>query len=576
MRLTGGKYYIGDGGSGDQGVKIGNNTHLLLDQDAVIIRKFHGSGTEEAVIGNRCQETGDCEDDVIGNQHIRVSGGSMDNEEGYSGHHLGFIEVGFLNISDMQFLGIVHWNVSLRNCNDVVVSNLLMDSGTETNSAGIQISGGSRYVIADCDIRCGDDSIALVVDTFQAGDIRDVVVSNCYLHSREANALKILVEENVTFTIGRVQISNIVAKVGQPDSGSSQGIIIADQNYLKRVFDVEIDGFWLDASQGYGDVLWIDGAKRLRLSRVVLDKPVQRARIAGSDDVALIDCTIDLNSNAASVQQCLIVGQPLPDPPNPTPDGTCRNFRIVGGEYLNAKTDAIIMGVDSPVIGFEISHARITGAGNNGVFIYNATKGTVIGNRISECGGWGIQETGTSNENLILGNWLKTNTAGTISFAGSQTQVVRNWAPANVAVPDSGGHRQTIDGWTTPAIPNGTSMGLTEMTRANGRFRAVRPGSVTGIVVTLSEVRQGGSMTVLVYKNTGNADAPSPGTNTLVGVVINTNVNRKEFTVPIDSSAASRFAAGDELYLMITTASWTVGPAAPGPTKVFCAFDVEN
>ena len=326
MRLTGGKYYIGDGGQGEQGIKIGNETHLLLDQDAVIIRKFESGGDGGATIRNKNQTTG--------NQHIRVSGGTIKTEDlNYDGHHLGFLKVDWLTISDMRFRGVVDWNVSLRSTNDVVVSNLSMDSGEALETAGVQISGGSRIVIADCDIRCGDDCIALVVDTFEgAGNISDVVISNCYLFSRLANALRLLVEGAAADrpTINQVTVSNIVAKTGVPGSLKSGGIFIKDGKELFLISNVEIDGFYLDASESSVEPLVVDWATQVRLARVVIRSPRERSRIAGSHDVALIDCIID--TPRLSGQQCLLVGQPAP----PGPDGSCSNIRIVGGEYRGA------------------------------------------------------------------------------------------------------------------------------------------------------------------------------------------------------------------------------------------------
>jgi hypothetical protein len=579
VRLTGGVYHIGDGAlTGKQGLKIGNNTHLHLDDDAVIIRNFAHGGDEGATIRNKCQVAGDCLGGVIGNEHIRVSGGTIKTvNPDFDGHHFGFLHVDWLTISDMRFLGVEHWNVSLRSVNDAIISNLSMDSGTELHSAGVQVTGGSRIVIADCNIRCGDDSIALVVDTFEGtGNISDVVISNCYLHSRQANALRMIVEgaHEGTSTISRVAVSNIVAKAGVQGAPQSGGITIRDEKELQLITNVEINGFHLDASETPTEPLVVEGVTGLRLARVVIRGAHQRARIAGSHDVALIDCTIAHDTEPPSGQQCLLIAEPAGNPPVPV-DASCSNIRIVGGEYRDAGQHAIQIGSNmSSVDFFEISNAQIVDALANGIMIANASNGRVIGNRISGCDGLGIQELGTSNNNLILGNWLYGNMGNDISVLGAETQVVRNWAEPGAELPDSGGFRQTIDGWTfPPMIQNGGSVPLTEMTRPNGRFRAVRPGSVTGLVVTLSEPRTGGTMTVSAYKNSGDADAPAPGTDMLFSVTISTNVNRQHLAKPSDASPTFTFDVGDELYLMITTDTWAV---ATGPTKVFCALEIED
>jgi hypothetical protein len=586
VRLTGGVYYIGDGAlTGKQGLKIGNNTHLLLDQDAVIIRNFAHGGDEGATIRNKCQVAADCTGGVIGNEHIRVSGGTIKTENpAFVGHHLGFRNVDWLEISNMRFRGVFAWNVSLRDANDVIVSNLSMDSGVGLHSAGVQVTGGARIVIADCDITCGDDSIALVCDVNPgSANISDVAISNCYLHSRLANPLKILVEETVTKTIGRVTVSNIVAKVGQPGDMSSQGIIIFNDNLdTRQIFDGEIDGFWLDASENFGEMLWIDGVERVRLDRVVIRNPKQRARISASDDVALINCIIDMGSHTSIGQPCLIVAQPLAPAP-PPPSAACSNIRIVGGEYRGAKQHAIQIGTNTEsVTGFEISNALIEGATNNGILLQKALNGRVIGNRIVNCGNLAIQELPGANDNLILGNWISFigPMAGTISFVGSRTQVVRNWAAPGVPLPDSGGFRQTVDGWyaddvganvttaqelnrfTFPTTP-------TPVNAKAGRFRAVRNGWITGVVVTSTATRSSGTLTVTVWRNPGLAEGITGLVNTGVSAQLDaTNTSRHAVPVP---SGAVQFFAGDELFLQVTTSGW-----GPTTADIRCAIEIED
>jgi hypothetical protein len=226
---------------------------------------------------------------------------------------------------------------------------------------------------------------------------------------------------------------------------------------------------------------------------------------------------------------------------------------------------------DNPVNRFEISNVTVSGAVNNGILIWNSTDGVVIGNRVSGCGGFGIQEIGpASNDNYIVGNWLKTNTTGTINFLGSRTQVVRNWAAPAVPLPDTGGFRQTIDGWEKIGIA--ATQAIIDMDPATQRFRSVRPGSITGLVVNTSQPRTGtsGFLRVTVYKNTGNAGAG--GSTAGFSVEINTNNNRAFITQPVDV-ATSTFQPGDELYLRVETSGFVV--ASP-PFNVFAALEIED
>jgi hypothetical protein len=272
----------------------------------------------------------------------------------------------------------------------------------------------------------------------------------------------------------------------------------------------------------------------------------------------------------ARAQQCLLIaqnaGSPTPKPAN----ASCTHICIVGGEYRGAKHQSIQMGTENfSVTAFEISHALIDGADLNGILILNSYRGTVIGNHIMGCLGFGIQEVAPANKNLILGNYLHSN--GTpLLFAGADTQAVRNYVDAGVALVDSGGFRQTIDGWEYLGI--GPNQVIDNMTRANGRFRAVRSGSITGLVVTISQPRTGttGTLKVTAYKNPGNAGVT--GSTTSFFVEINANVNRAALPQPVDIST-SKFSAGDELYLRVETSGFVV--ASP-PFNVFAALEIED
>ena len=110
------------------------------------------------------------------------------------------------------------------------------------------------------------------------------------------------------------------------------------------------------------------------------------------------------------------------------------------------------------------------------------------------------------------------------------------------------------------------------MDRSTGRFRAVRAGSITGLVVTTSLPRTGtsGTLTVTAYKNTG--DAGAGGSTTGFNVQINSNVSRASITQPVDVST-STFLPGDELYLRVETSGFVVGTP---PFNVSAALEIED
>ena len=142
--------------------------------------------------------------------------------------------------------------------------------------------------------------------------------------------------------------------------------------------------------------------------------------------------------------------------------------------------------------------------------------------------------------------------AGTITATGDLTA--------------TGGFRQTIDGFNVDNIA--ISQTNVEIVRAVGRWRAPRAGSVTAVVVTLTEARTAGTLTVTVYKNTGLAGAAG-STIGLTATIDGTNTSRNAGTQAKDTDT---FAMGDELYVVYTSdGSW-----APTTGDARVAIEVET
>jgi hypothetical protein len=125
---------------------------------------------------------------------------------------------------------------------------------------------------------------------------------------------------------------------------------------------------------------------------------------------------------------------------------------------------------------------------------------------------------------------------------------------------------QQVEGWYYDNLT--AALAATEMTRAGGRWMAVRPGSVTGVGFSSNVARSGGTATVTVYKNTGLAGAAGSTTG-LSATLDATNTSRKATT---QGTNLDTYAAGDELYLVITSdASW-----APTTADVRAALEVSS
>jgi hypothetical protein len=129
-----------------------------------------------------------------------------------------------------------------------------------------------------------------------------------------------------------------------------------------------------------------------------------------------------------------------------------------------------------------------------------------------------------------------------------------------------GGNYETIDGWLQDNVA--ASQTDVELTRAVGRFRAVRGGSVTGLVVASTLARTAGTLTVKVFKNTGLADAAGAQLATLTAVLNASNTSRASSYLMVHAS--NTFVAGDGLYITVTTD----GAWLPTTAGIRCALEI--
>lgn len=545
-------------------LEIGDNTHLQMSAGTTLERNF--ALTAQGTIQNK--------DQANGNQNIRVSGGAIlaFNSSAF-GKHLIFRQVTFLAIENLRILSVygAEWNTSIIDCEDVTVSGLVIHSGTQIGEDGLHFAGGKRIAITNCIVECGDDALSFTNEPASQveKELEDVVVSNCYLFSRRANVLRIEVAHTTPTpqkAIRRVRIANIVAKVGDGSGFGSGVTILGPVPGSDLLTDIEIDGLWLDASQsGGGSPVDIDNVKRVRLHRVVVMQPKVRVTIDGSTDVELRDCVVDSPQNTN--QQCLLVANAA----------ACSNVRIIGGYYRNAKDHALLFGTASnAVTGFEISNILLEGTPSgptptvSGINLINAFDGIVVGNKITGCQFQGVAEQTPSDGNLFIANLLNGNgVIGALQLKGPNSEAIRNVAEAGRKIDDSGGFRQTIDGWNQDNVAaNQTNV---ELLRSAGRFRALRPGSVTGVIVTSTEARTAGTLTVTVYMSS-NALAGQVGASIGLSAVLDaTNTSRHAVTQPKDIVAA-KFLAGYELYMVVsTTSTWT-----PITADIRCAIEIED
>ena len=256
----------------------------------------------------------------------------------------------------------------------------------------------------------------------------------------------------------------------------------------------------------------------------------------------------------------------------------CSNIRIQGGRFRHPNQYGIVLGVgENAVTGFEVSNALIEGLGGEdsgnlsigGLLVQNGAEGIVVGNKITKCRFSGIVEQNPSTDNLFIANRLLDNGSASdalVLASSGSSQAIRNATNPTRTVSDTGGFRQTIDGWNLDNVA--ASQTNFELTRAVGRFRAVRAGSLTGVVVTSTEPRSTGTLTVTAFLNSGTTGAAGSTT----GLAVSLDGSEPSKRAATRAEGVTTFAPGDELYLVVTTTSdW-----APTTADIRCALEIED
>ena len=110
-----------------------------------------------------------------------------------------------VTVKDMTLRHPACWMFHLRDCEDVMVRNVLIDSFGNRNNDGIDIDGGKRISIIGCNLHTSDDAVAL--KSYERGKISDIVISDCVISS-EFSAIKIGTETVGDFE--NISISNCV------------------------------------------------------------------------------------------------------------------------------------------------------------------------------------------------------------------------------------------------------------------------------------------------------------------------------------------------------------------------------
>lgn len=198
-------------------------------------------------------------------------------------------------VRDITIRNANDWTMDLNNCDDAKVLGISIDNNMSVpNSDGVDMYDSKNVIIADCDIRAGDDAIAVVSSS-------NVKVTNCNLSSRSCgirigyNGFNDNNSGNLLFDNIRIQGSNRGVGIFQRRKGD-----ISDMLFSNMIIDTRLyPGQWW----GHGEPIHISalpgiGSKEVgKLSNIRFTNIIARGEqgivLYGSDESTLSDIRFD-------------------------------------------------------------------------------------------------------------------------------------------------------------------------------------------------------------------------------------------------------------------------------------------
>ncbi len=150
-----------------------------------------------------------------------------------------FSECREITLRDIQLLRSPFWTLHFADCDGVLVSGVRIKTSLDTpNSDGLDITSCSNVRVSDCDIRTGDDAIAITgyarhfelpgyVNKYRASE--NITISNCQLQSRSSGIRIGFLDQN---SVSRITIQN----VNIMDSNRGIGIFVRDEGSISDVY----------------------------------------------------------------------------------------------------------------------------------------------------------------------------------------------------------------------------------------------------------------------------------------------------------------------------------------------------
>ena len=143
-----------------------------------------------------------------------------------------------VQVRNVSLLNSPFWTMHFADCDDVLVSGIRLWSGLLVpNADGIDVTSCSNVIITGCDIRTGDDALAIVgynhhfeIPGFSGKRhlSENIIVSNCNLQSYSSGIRIGFLDQN---TVRNVQVSN----VNITNSTRGIGIFLRDEGSLENL-----------------------------------------------------------------------------------------------------------------------------------------------------------------------------------------------------------------------------------------------------------------------------------------------------------------------------------------------------
>lgn len=141
-------------------------------------------------------------------------------------------------VRDVSLIKSPFWTLHFADCDGVIASGIKIITSLDTpNSDGLDITSCNHVTVSDCDIRCGDDAIAITgyAHHFELPGYENlrhasgnITISNCNLVSRSSGIRIGFLDQN---TVRNILISN----VNITNSNRGIGIFVRDEGSIENV-----------------------------------------------------------------------------------------------------------------------------------------------------------------------------------------------------------------------------------------------------------------------------------------------------------------------------------------------------